>query len=62
MYITQADTGAPLATPLNTSPPSWDGAQPLPPQRRSLADRVRAPFGGRAKQTGASGSAGPYSV
>ncbi len=59
---TQADTGAPLATPLNTAPPSWNSANPVPPQRRSLTDRMRASFGGRAGHLGASNSAGPYSV
>ena len=59
---TQADTGAPLATPLNTALPSWNDANPVPPQHRSLADRMRAPFGGRAGRSGASDSAGPYNV
>ena len=59
----QADTGTPLATPLNTAPQSWGGARAVPPQQRSLADRMRHPFGGgRTGPAGASSSAGPYNV
>ena len=58
----QADTGAPLAAPLNTAPPSWDGGRALPPQHRSLADRMRGPFGGRAGHAGTSGTPGPLNV
>ncbi len=58
----QADTGTPLAAPLNTAPPSWDGGRAVPPQRRSLADRIRGPFGGRAGHTGTSSTQGPLNV